>query len=351
MIKLGFGLYRHALTPEYYKFARQCGATHLIIHLVDYFGSRQDGSNQPVGDKFGWGMAVKDDDIWSVASLKKIKREVEAEGLSWYGIENFNPCDWHDILLDGPRKAAQMDRLKEIIRNMGEAGIPVMGYNFSLAGVCGRTEGPYARGGGISVGMEGEATQNPVPVGMVWNMQYAPQLGPGYLPPCSHEELWNRVAWFLNELLPVAEAAGVKLAAHPDDPPVPVLRSTPRLVYQPDMYDKLAAIRPSAFNCFEYCLGTISEMTEGNVYEYTRKHALEQKLAYIHLRNVKGKAPDYRETFIDEGDLDIKRIIRILEEVNYDGVIIPDHCPQMSCHAPWHAGMAFAMGYLKALIN
>ncbi len=350
MIHLGFGLYRHMLTKDYYRFARQCGATHIIVHVVDYFGNKQDGSNQPIGDKFGWGKAVKDDEIWSLEFLLKIKKEMEEEGLTFYGIENFNPYDWHDILLDGPEKEEQMLRLQQIIKNIGEVGIPVMGYNFSLAGVCGRTEGPYARGGAVSVGMEGHAAQDPVPEGMVWNMQYGEKLGPGFLPPCTHEELWNRVAWFLNKLLPVAEKSGVRLAAHPDDPPVPMLRSTPRLVYQPSMYDKLAAINPSTSNCFEYCLGTISEMTEGNIYEYTKKHASENRLAYIHLRNVRGKAPDYRETFIDEGDLDVKRIISILKEVDYEGVIIPDHCPQMLCEAPWHAGMAFAMGYLKALI-
>jgi mannonate dehydratase len=349
MMKLGFGLYRQMLVPEYYRFARQCGATHIIIHLVDYFGNCNSTTNQPVGNKDGWGRAVGDREIWNVESLSRIKKEIESEGLVLSGIENFNPYDWYDVLLGGQKKEEQMIFLKQIIRNMGEAGIPIMGYNFSLAGVCGRMEGAFSRGGAVSVGMDG-VSQEPVPSGVVWNMQYAEQLGPDPIPACTSDELWRRVAWFLNELLPVAEQYGVKLAAHPDDPPVPVLRSTPRLVFQPALYDRLYNIHQSASNCFEYCLGSIAEMTEGDVYEYTRKHASEGKIAYIHLRNVKGKAPHYKETFIDEGDLDVKRIIRILKEEKYDGMIIPDHCPQMTCDAPWHAGMAFAMGYLKALL-
>jgi mannonate dehydratase len=347
-IKLGFGLYRHQLVPEYYQFARQCGATHIIIHLVDYFGNCN-ANNQPVGNQAGWGKAVQDREIWSVASLLKIKKEIESYGLILSGIENFNPADWYDVLLGGHKREEQMVFLKQIIRNMGETGIPIMGYNFSLAGVCGRMEGAFARGGAVSVGMDG-VSQEPVPSGVVWNMQYAEQLGNGSMPACTSDELWNRVNWFLNELLPVAEECGVKLAAHPDDPPVSVLRSTPRLVFQPAMYDRLYNLHPSPSNGFEYCLGSITEMTEGDVYEYTRRHAAEGKIGYIHLRNVKGKAPHYRETFIDEGDLDVKRIIQILNEENYDGIIIPDHCPQMTCDAPWHAGMAFAMGYLKSLI-
>lgn len=350
MIHLGFGLYRHMLSRDYYRFARQCGATHLIIHLVDYHGNCSNETNQPIGDKYGWGRTRRDDAIWELPSLLKLKEEMAAEGLTLYGIENFNPYDWYDVLLDGPRKREQIERLKQIIRNVGAAGIPVFGYNFSLAGVGGRIEGPFARGGALAVGMDG-LTTDPLPEGMVWNMQYAEQLGDKPQPACSSEELWARVGWFLDELLPVAEQAGVRLAAHPDDPPVPELRGTPRLVYRPELYDRLAELHPSASNGFEYCLGTLAEAEGGDLYAYAEKHARQGKLAYIHLRNVRGKAPHYQETFIDEGDLDVKRILRMLREIDYEGVVIPDHAPLMSCDAPWHAGMAFAMGYLKALIR
>ena len=65
----------------------------------------------------------------------------------------------------------------------------------------------------------------------------------------------------------------------------------------------------------------------------------------------RGKVPFYRETFIDDGDIDMLRVLRILQKNNFDGVLIPDHTPQMSCGAPWHAGMAFAMGYMKAALQ
>ena len=68
-------------------------------------------------------------------------------------------------------------------------------------------------------------------------------------------------------------------------------------------------------------------------------------------RNVTGKVPYYRETFIDDGDIDMLRVLRILKRNNYDGVLIPDHTPQMTCTAPWHAGMAFAMGYMRAALQ
>jgi mannonate dehydratase len=92
-------------------------------------------------------------------------------------------------------------------------------------------------------------------------------------------------------------------------------------------------------------------MSEGNIYETLDQYTRQNRVAYIHIRNVHGKVPSYRETFIDDGDLDMHEIIRILKRNNYQGVLIPDHTPQMTCSAPWHAGMAHALGYLKGLIS
>ena len=350
-MKLGFGLYRHMLDEQHYKFAKQCGATHVVVHLVDYFGYSNNKANadQPIGGKEGWGKAGEER-LWQLKELLRIKSDINAHGLEWEAIENFDPSIWHDVLLDGPQKPEQIELLKEQIRIVGKAGIPVFGYNFSLAGVSNRITGPFARGGAISVGMDG-GDESPVPNGMVWNMVYDPDAPEGYLPEIFHDELWRRLQFFLDELIPVAEEAGVKLAAHPDDPPMPVVRKTPRLVYQPHMYQRLIGMKPSPANNLEFCLGTLSEMTEGDIYEATDTYTQQGKVAYIHCRNVTGKVPHYREVFIDEGDIDMLRIIRILKKNNYTGVLIPDHTPQMSCDAPWYAGMAYAMGYLKAIIS
>jgi mannonate dehydratase len=225
-----------------------------------------------------------------------------------------------------------------------------MGYNFSLAGVCGRVTGPFARGGAMSVGMDGPLDV-PMPNGMVWNMIYDPAAPAGATPSATPDQLWDRLRRFLDELLPVAEEAGVKLAAHPDDPPLPTMRSQPRLVYQPALYQRLIGLNPSPANALEYCLGSLAEMTEGDIYESTANYASQGRLAYVHFRNVRGKVPFYRETFVDDGDIDMLRIIRILKGTGYDGVLIPDHTPQMTCGAPWHAGMAYAMGYMRAALQ
>ncbi len=351
-MKLGLGLYRHLLTRENFRFARQAGATHVVAHLVDYFkgGPHDAPDDQPTGTERGWGFAGDPEKLWSLEELLDLRKAVEAEGLKLEAIENFDPAHWHDVLLDGPKRRQQLNNLKILIRRLGQAAVPIMGYNFSLAGVCGRTNRPYARGGAMSVGMEGPLDA-PMPNGMVWNMIYDPNAPKGFVPSIKQAELWQRFGDFLDEVVPVAEEAGVKLALHPDDPPLPTLRAQPRLVHQPYLYQRVLDRKPSPANMLEFCVGTLAEMTEGDIYETVDPYSRQKKVAYVHFRNVTGKVPNYRETFIDEGDVDMIRVLQILKRNGYDGVLIPDHTPQMSCGAPWHAGMAYAMGYLRAVLQ
>src|SRR5438477_8934600 len=129
---------------------------------------------------------------------------------------------------------------------------------------------------------------------------------------------------------------------------MPTMRGQPRLVYQPHMYQRLLDIAPSRSNALELCVGTIAEMTEGNVYDAVDQYSRRGNIAYLHLRNVVGKVPHYRETFIDEGDVDMIRISSILKRNNFAEVIIRFHIPQWTCPLPWHAGMAPTLGFIWA---
>ncbi|HLX69368.1 MAG TPA: mannonate dehydratase [Verrucomicrobiae bacterium] len=351
-MKLGLGLYRHMLTRENFQFARQAGATHIVAHLVDYFkgGAHSRGDNQPTGTDAGWGFAGDPDKLWTLEEFRELRRAVEEQGLVLEAIENFDPAHWYDVLLDGPRKRQHLENVKTTIRAVGKAGIPVFGYNFSIAGVSGRIHGPFARGNATSVGMGGPV-ETPMPNGMAWNMIVDKNAPSGNLQPATHEQLWGRFHEFLDEVIPVAEEAGVRMALHPDDPPMPTMRGQPRLVYQPGLYQKALDLRPSRSNTLEFCLGSLAEMTEGDVYEATEQYSRQGKIAYVHFRNVTGKVPNYRETFIDDGDIDMMRILKILKKNRFGGVLIPDHTPQMSCAAPWHAGMAYALGYMRAALQ
>ena len=129
---------------------------------------------------------------------------------------------------------------------------------------------------------------------------------------------------------------------------MPTIRGQPRLVYQPHLYQKLIDLKPSPRNALEFCVGTLAEMTEGDIYDAVDQYSRQGKMGYVHLRNVRDKVPRYQETFIDDGTVDVLRVLRILKKNSFNGVIIPDHAPQMACSAPWHAGMAYALGFLRA---
>lgn len=227
-----------------------------------------------------------------------------------------------------------------------------MGYYFSLAGVWGWTSGPQGRGNAQSVVFDQSKinTDQPIPKGMVWNMRYEDE-SDDVLPPVSRKEMWERLTYFLKKLLPIAEENNVKLVAHPDDPPLPEMRGTARLFYTTNEYEKLLLLNNSIANGFEFCMGTIQEMEGSDVYTMLEKYAREKRIGYIHFRNVIGKVPSYREAFVDEGDINMIKALRILKASKYDGVLIPDHTPEMTTKAGWHSGMAFALGYMRGAMQ
>jgi mannonate dehydratase len=350
-VRVGLSLYGKLLNEHGARFASQLGVEDVVVHLTDYArnaepGPYLDGAPGPInGDCI-------DAPVWSLEYMTDLVRMFARHGLRVAAMENISPNFWSDILLDGPDKRSQMERLKQLVRDAGRAGIPVIGYNFSLAGVWGWRRRPLARGGAMTAtfDLDDIDAQDPIPDGMVGNMRYRPPVTGAPPQTVGEDELWARLAWFLGELLPVAEEAGVKLAAHPDDPPVERLRDTARLVNAHDKYDRLLALSASPSNALEFCIGSLAEMRDGDVYRTTRHFARQGAIAYVHFRNVRGKVPAYVETFVDDGDVDMAAIVRVLNEEGFDGVLVPDHVPELYCPAPWHAGHAYTVGYMKALI-
>jgi|GEM_PF-5776036 mannonate dehydratase len=165
-MKIGLGLYRHLLTRDNFRFARQCGCTHIVAHLVDYFrgGRHSQHDDQPTGGLGAWGLAGDSDPFWSLDYLQSLVKAAADEGLVIAAIENFDPAHWYDVLLDGPSRQEQIERLQNIIRNLWRAGIGCLGYNFSIAGVAARITGPFARGQAIAVGVGG-GSDEPIPTG------------------------------------------------------------------------------------------------------------------------------------------------------------------------------------------
>ena len=136
-VKLGLGLYRTLLTPATLRFARQAGVTHIVAHLPGHFVRGKSKIITSDRSTHGFGTSEADDPIWTYSGLRDLKAMVNSAGLELEALENFAPAHWYDVLLDGPRRAEQMARLKQIVRDVGRAGIRTMGYSFTIAGVWG----------------------------------------------------------------------------------------------------------------------------------------------------------------------------------------------------------------------
>jgi mannonate dehydratase len=351
-MRVGLSLFGKVLNEDGARYAAQLGVSDVVLHPTDY-GRNSDNSSYLAGAVGPINGDCIDAPLWTYETMADLVAMLARHAIRPAAIENISPNFWSDILLDGPRKQEQMAGMKRLIVDAGRAGIPLIGYNFSIAGVWGWQRKPVARGGAMTAvfNLAEIPADSPMPDGMVGNMVYRAALSTAEFIEVAEEELWQRLEWFLSELVPVAEQAKVRLAAHPDDPPVDRLRRTPRLVNQPDKYDRLLDIVPSPANALEFCLGSIQEMQTGNVYDATRHFAQRKAIGYVHFRNVQGKVPDYRETFVDDGDIDMVEIVRILRDEGYDGVLVPDHVPDMSCPSPWHAGNAYTIGFMKALVK
>jgi len=268
----------------------------------------------------------------------KIKRRVESYGLK-IGVallpQEAGTQHWN-IRLGRPEREEEIKDVCRSIEVLGEEGIPVVEYVFNLSAVWGSTIRSSARGGALTRHFDYEEVKDAC-------------VEPEFR--ASEEEVWERIKYFLEHVVPVAEDVGVKLACHPDDPPVPTLRGETRVLGSLEGMKRLIDIVPSEANGINFCQGTVAEMGV-DVIEAIRYFGSRGKIHHVHFRNVKGSVPRFDESFIDDGDVDMLEAMRTYKEVGYTGTIMPDHTPRVVGDTPWgHRGRAFALGYMKALMK
>jgi mannonate dehydratase len=314
-MKLGLKFGLEALTQDNLRFAQQMGVTHIVVH-----GPRL--GNQGYHDFF---------------ELLRLKKFIESFDLEFVAIENLPGDHWNGIALANDQCETQIRNVCTTIEHMGKVGIPILGYYFSLSGVAGHWRA-YESGGG-----RGGAGLKSFDYDLVKD---APDVDGA---PVSVEEMWQRLAYFLERVVPVAENAGVKLAAHQDDPPAAMLFGTGRLLTNHDAMQRLIDLVPSPCNGLEFCQGTVAEMGPDIAIDAIRRFAGQNKIFYVHFRNVRGKFPKFDEVFIDEGDVNMIAALKAYKDAGYDGVITPDHTPRVIGDEPYgHRGRAFALGYIRA---
>jgi mannonate dehydratase len=290
---------------------------------------------------------VPGEDRWEVADLVRVREHVETFGLRVEAVENTPIGFYRDVILAGPRSDEQLENYCHTVRSIGAAGIPILGFHWMASEVW-RTDLAYEGRGGARVTAFNLANL-PDPD--------APTLGKL----ASVDDLWRSFERFLDRVLPVAEEAGVRLALHPDDPPVPSLGGIARIFHAVDGLEHALELAggSEAFG-LEFCLGTTSSMGPG-ADAILRRFAEEGKIAYVHFRDVRGHVPSFEECFVDEGNFDAVSALQGLIAAGYDGFVIDDHVPLMDDDPPivtgWigteyaYVGHAFTVGYLRGLLD
>ena len=266
--------------------------------------------------------------------LKTVRKQAEAHGMRFTNIALGGP---DEITLARPGRDAAIDQWCDILRAMQDAGVPTLGYNFKPIGNF-RTTSATGRGGARYSTFdyeEWEATKGE------WPDKQIDEAG-----------MWANITYFLERIIPVAEEYGVRMALHPDDPPIPEpMGGAARIVSSLEQYERIFGLVPSDANAMLFCQGCVTEMGV-DVYDAIRRMGTQGKIVYVHFRNVKGSERYFEEVFVDEGDVDMLRAMQAYREAGFEGPFMMDHTPQIpGDFAGGRAGHALATGYIRAMIQ
>jgi mannonate dehydratase len=247
---------------------------------------------------------------------------------------------YEDIKRGTPGRDAKIARLVNALEGMGAAGVPILAYNFKLLNSKNlRSQPTQGRGAAQYISFDYD--------------EYLRKPSAPVEPSISEEQMWDNLSYFLKATVPVAEKSGVRMALHPDDPPVPYgtppLAGVAHVVSSFDQYRKIFGIVPSASNGMLFCQGCVKEMKGVNVYDAIRDMGSAGKIVMVHFRNVRGSFPKFQETFVDDGDVDMFRAMQAYRDVGFKGPFSLDHSPIFP--EAEIANQAFAVGYLRGLIQ
>jgi mannonate dehydratase len=287
------------------------------------------------------------DEAWSVESLTRLRERVASHKITLDMVplpmssSEISRAEMPAIFLgQSPERDRNIDDICQMIRNCARAGIPAVKYNFTIVGIP-RSGTAAGRGGArYSEFVYARAKQDP-PLTIAGRVDA--------------DTYWERITYFLERVVPVAEEYKVRLACHPQDPGVPQgsgWRGIDAVLGSPDGLKKFVAIKESPYHGLNFCQGTVSEQLEKpgeEIFDVIRYFGSRRKIFNVHFRNIEGGFLNFRETFIDNGSVDMLKAMRVYKEVAYDGMMMPDHVPRVE-GVDSQQGFAFAFGYIKALI-
>ena len=275
---------------------------------------------------------------WSYGPLALLRQEVEDAGLRLTVIEDNPPMD--RLRLGLPGREEELDAVLELLRAMGRLGIEAWCYNWMAVVPWSRTS--------TAVPTRGGATATAFDLATWADGPDAPEA------PVPEERLWETLAWFLERVVPVAEEAGVRLALHPDDPPLSPLRGIGRIIRSLDAYDRVFELHPSPANGMTMCQGNVALMTD-DLPAAIRRFGAQGRIHFVHFRDVRGTPERFVETFVDDGPTDMAACVRAYVETGVDAPLRTDHSPALAGDGwvvPGYPTLArlHAVGYVQGLL-
>jgi mannonate dehydratase len=267
--------------------------------------------------------------------LARLREKVEAHNLILYNVGNMNVGKSDKIHLALPGRDEVIEQFQTFVQDLGRAGIHTTTFTWEPDQVW-SSEPSVARGGARARAVDlAEMQQRPYTHERAY----------------SEEEIWENYAYFIDRIIPVAEASGVRLALHPNDPPTTALGGIPCLIQSGASYDRAFAIADSPNLGMEFCVGCWLEGGEafGNLLDGIRHFHEMGKIFIVHFRNVSAPLPNFVETFLDEGYMDMYQVMKTFCEVGYEGSMILDHTPRFVGDYAKGGGTGYAIGYMRAL--
>ena len=291
----------------------------------------------------------KVEEEWSVEALLRLRKHVESFGLKLDCVplpmssREISLAEMPEILLaKDPERDRAIADICTMIRHAGQAGIPMVKYNLTFIGVV-RTERTTGRGGvSLSTFDYAKGKQEP------------PLTEAGRI---TEQIYWDRIDYFLKRVVPAAEEAKVKIALHPQDPGMPKgqgWRGVETVLGSVEGLKRFVETSASPYHGLNFCQGTVSEMLAKpgeEIYDVIRYFWSRGKIFNVHFRNIRGGFLKFQEVLPDDGDVDMPRALRTYREVGYDGMIMPDHVPQIVGDVGGQKAFAFCFGYIQALLQ
>ncbi|MEO6014390.1 MAG: mannonate dehydratase [Devosia sp.] len=283
---------------------------------------------------------------WTLDTLKRHRERLESLGLILDMVQlplESNPIERQnspDILTKGPDRDRQIDSICKLIENVAAAGIPSVKYNLNIIGIP-RSPAEAGRGGSSNATFR-------------WDRMDQSEV-PGLAGVLSEDENWERIDYFLERVVPVAESNRIRLACHPHDPYTPPgYRGITRVLGTVEGLKKFVTMRESPYHGLNFCQGSIGEMLDNpaaEIDDVIRWFGTRNKIFNVHYRNISGRKLSFMETFPDEGDMDMWRSLQTYAEIGYKYMIMPDHVPTLSGTPNDAVAFSYCFGYIRALMQ